>query len=96
MIVHDFPQSVDTCWNCHVLSRHIFLAQVAPKLDDREIFVTHLPQKAGTEDPRTRRDLFNVFFLSLSKVQRCIARFLQDGVRFLLGNFGNIDEAIFP
>ena len=27
------------------------LLQVEPKLDDREIFVTHLPPKAGTEEP---------------------------------------------
>ena len=66
VIVHDFPQSFDTYWNCHVLSRHIFLAQVAPKLDDREIFVTHLPQKAGTEDSRTRSDLFNVFSVTFA------------------------------
>ena len=38
--------------------------EVDPKLDDREIFVTHLPPKAGT----------------------------KEGVRFLLGNFGDIDE----
>ncbi|CAE7782990.1 rab6, partial [Symbiodinium pilosum] len=40
--------------------------EVEPKLDDREIFVTHLPSKASTED----------------------------GVRFLLGNFGDIDEVL--
>ncbi|CAK9044343.1 CUGBP Elav-like family member 4 (CELF-4) (Bruno-like protein 4) (CUG-BP- and ETR-3-like factor 4) (RNA-binding protein BRUNOL-4), partial [Durusdinium trenchii] len=38
--------------------------EVEPKLDDKEIFVTHLPPKAGTED----------------------------GVRFLLGSFGDIEE----
>ncbi|CAE7209494.1 PAB6 [Symbiodinium natans] len=40
--------------------------EVQPKLDDREIFVTHLPPKASTED----------------------------GVRFLLGNFGDISEVL--
>ncbi|CAJ1457331.1 unnamed protein product [Effrenium voratum] len=38
--------------------------EVEPKLDDREIFVTHLPPKASNEE----------------------------GVRFLLGNFGEVDE----
>lgn len=60
--------------------------QVDPKLDDREIFVTHLPPKAGT------KDWWN-FLPCLHFLRRTrIAATLQEGVRFLLGNFGDIDE----
>lgn len=65
--------------------------QVDPKLDDREIFVTHLPPKAGT------KDWWN-FLPCLLKMRydflrtRIAAMTLQEGVRFLLGNFGDIDE----
>ena len=67
--------------------------QVDPKLDDREIFVTHLPPKAGTKD-----QWWN-FLPCLLKMRydflrrtRIAAMTLQEGVRFLLGNFGDIDE----
>lgn len=64
--------------------------QVDPKLDDREIFVTHLPPKAGTKDQ------WNFLPCLLKRYDflrtRIAAMTLQEGVRFLLGNFGDIDE----
>ena len=57
--------------------------QVEPKLDDREIFVTHLPPKASTEESGA----------DFCRAEHPKSTGVQDGVRFLLGNFGDIDEA---
>lgn len=62
------PKKPLTSFHCYIdeLAMPSLPREVEPKLDDREIFVTHLPPKASTED----------------------------GVRFLLGNFGDIDEVL--
>ena len=63
-----------------------------PKLDDREIFVTHLPPKASTE-VRFGNALAMPMSYTLQTASRTAAICSEDGVRFLLGNFGDISEA---